>query len=127
MTFWCILYSITRCGIGIATNTATLVVFICIFSFSARILTIALNTQAITLQKLFDRKINGSFHGLWSTGGIVGVGVTTLIISQGISITPHLVTVSVITILITLFASRFLLRNDRAATKTKQALAKPDA
>ncbi|PSR57190.1 MFS transporter [Adhaeribacter arboris] len=127
LTLAFLLNAVSLSLIGLAHSTFNLVIALFLFSLSTRIFNIAMNTQAITLQKLFDRKINGSFHGLWSTGGIVGVGVTTFIISQGISITPHLVTVAVITILITLFASRFLLRNDRAATKTKQAFAKPDA
>lgn len=113
--------------IGTATTTFHLVTALFLFSLSTRIFNISMNTQAITLQKLFDRKINGSFHGLWSTGGIVGVGVTTLVISLGVSIMPHLITVSVVTILITFFSSRYLLRNDRSVSRDKQALTKPDA
>src|SRR5436309_2470438 len=60
-------------SIGWASNTVWLVLSICVFAFSSRILNISLNTQSINLQKLFDKKINGSFHGLWSSGGIAGV------------------------------------------------------
>ncbi|QMU29100.1 MFS transporter [Adhaeribacter radiodurans] len=113
--------------IGLAQSTLSLVIALFLFSLSTRIFNISMNTQAITLQKQFDRKINGSFHGLWSTGGIVGVAVTTLIISQGISIVPHLVTVSVVTIVITLLSYQQLLRNDRSTGKDKKSMAKPDA
>ena len=112
--------------IGFANTTSTLVVAIFFYALSMRILNIAMNTQAITLQKQFDRKINGSFHGLWSTGGIVGVGFTTLLISLDITIIPHLIIVTAIIILTTLFAYRLLLRNDRSASGDKMTFGLPD-
>ncbi|WP_162052695.1 MFS transporter [Pontibacter pamirensis] len=112
--------------ISFATTTLTLVMAIFLFAFSMRILNISMNTQAITLQKQFDRKINGSFHGLWSTGGIVGVGFTTLLVAMDISITPHLMSVTAAVILATLFTYRFLLRNDRSTAGNKLAFGKPD-
>ncbi|SNS47633.1 MFS transporter [Pontibacter ummariensis] len=112
--------------ISFANTTLTLVLAIFLFAFSMRILNIAMNTQAITLQKQFDRKINGSFHGLWSTGGIAGVGFTTLLVALDISIVPHLIAVSVVAILITLFTYRFLLRDDRSTAGNKLAFGKPD-
>ncbi|GGG03330.1 MFS transporter [Pontibacter amylolyticus] len=112
--------------IGIAATPFALVVALFLFSLSMRVFNIAINTQAITLQKLYDRKINGAFHGLWSTGGIVGVGVTTLLVSLGISIVPHLVAVSIITTLLVLGAFPYLLRNDRSTTGNKLTFGKPD-
>ncbi|MFD3000456.1 MFS transporter [Pontibacter toksunensis] len=112
--------------IGFATTTTTLVMAVCLFSFSMRILNIAMNTQAITLQKQFDRKINGSFHGLWSTGGIAGVGFTTLLVAFNVAISPHLMAVTFIIILATLFSSRFLLQNDRSTAGNKLRFGKPD-
>jgi MFS family permease len=112
--------------IALANSTFTLIMALFIFSFSMRIFNIAINTQAINLQKQYDRKINGSFHGLWSTGGIVGVGYTTLLVALDISMVPHLLSVAVASILINLYSYRFLLRNDRAASGNKLAFGKPD-
>jgi MFS family permease len=91
-----------------------------------RIFNISVNTQAITLQKQYDKKINGSFHGLWSTGGIMGVGYTTLLISLDISMVSHLLSVSVVSVLAALLSYQYLLRNDRSATGNKLAIGKPD-
>jgi len=112
--------------IGLANNTFTLTIALFLYALSMRIFNIAVNTQAITLQKQYDRKINGSFHGLWSTGGIVGVGFTTLVISLGIPIFQHLLMVSGAAFLLTLAASRHLLRNDRAASGSRLAFSRPD-
>ncbi|AKD04013.1 MFS transporter [Pontibacter korlensis] len=112
--------------IALANSVFALVVTLFLFSLSMRIFNIAVNTQAITLQKQYDRKINGSFHGLWSTGGIVGVAFTTLLVSLNVGMLPHLLTVSIITVLTGLASYRFLLRNDRSTSGNKLAFGKPD-
>jgi len=126
MTAAFILLSISLALIGLATSTFMLVAAMCSYAFSLRILSISVNTQAITLQKQFDRKINGSFHGLWSTGGIVGVGISTLLVAMDVSMSIHLAIIAFITLILTLFSYRFLLRNDRTTTGNKLGLGKPD-
>ncbi len=121
-----VLLAISLSLIGFATKTNMLVASICLLAFSFRILNIAMNTQAIKLQKLFDRKINGSFHGLWSTGGIVGVGFSTLLVAMNVSIGVHLLIVSIITLATTLFSYRFLISNDKSPSGNKLILSKPD-
>lgn len=112
--------------IGFATSTFMLVASICWFAFSMRIMNISLNTQALTLQKMFDKKINGSFHGLWSTGGIAGVGISTLFVALDVSISVHMVIVSVITLGVAIFSFQFLIKNDRTLSGNRLILAKPD-
>lgn len=112
--------------IGIAPTTPLLVASISLLSFSFRILNISLNTQAIHLQKQYERKINGSFHGLWSTGGIAGVGFSTVLVGLDVRMDVHLSVVALLTFLITVVGQRYLLRNDRAETGNKLILGKPD-
>jgi len=126
MTFAFILLGISLSLIGFSTSTFTLVPSICLFSFSMRIMSIAVNTQAIALQKKFERKINGSFHGLWSTGGIAGVGLSTFLVAIKVSMATHLLMVAILTLITTLYCYRFLLRNDRATSPNKPGLKKPD-
>jgi MFS family permease len=122
---FCVL-SLALCGIGFANNNFTLIASLCIFSFSTRIFNIAVNTQAITLQKQFDRKINGSFHGLWSSGGIAGVGFCTLLVALHVSIAIHLLIVCAIALTAAFISFPHLLRNDRAKSGNKLQLSKPD-
>lgn len=113
-------------GIGLAGTTFFLVAALCLFSFSMRILNIAVNTQAITIQRLYTKNINGSFHGLWSTGGIAGIAFSTLLIALDVGIQAHLITVAVITVLVTLFSYRHLITNDRSTGGNRLNLKKPD-
>ena len=118
--------SISLTLISLAVNPLTLTAAICLFSFSMRIVNIAINTQAITLQKLFDRNINGTFHGLWSTGGIAGVGISTLMLSMDISMSVHFLVVTVLTLLAAFLSFKHLLKNDRASSGNKLIIGKPD-
>jgi hypothetical protein len=91
-----------------------------------RIINISINTQAITLQKQFEKRINGAFHGLWSTGGIVGVGFSTLMVALGVSMAIHIAIVSLLTLIIAFYSYQFLLKNDRAPSGNKLEIGKPD-
>lgn len=112
--------------IGLADTTLALIASISVFSFTMRIFSIAANTQTIALQKHFEKKILGSFHGLWSTGGIAGVGFCTLMIATGISIEIHLALVAALCFAITLFSYAHLLKNDRTTEGNRLILRKPD-
>jgi MFS family permease len=121
-----IVHAVALSFIGFAQTTVALVSAVSVFAFSMRIFNIAMNTQAITLQKQFEKKINGSFHGLWSTGGIAGVGFTTLMVALNISIIPHLLAVSILTLFITVLCYHRLLQHDRSTTGNKLIFGKPD-
>jgi MFS family permease len=126
MSFAFVALALALLSIGFATTSFALITSLCIFSFSMRVLNISMNTQAIALQKLFDRKINGSFHGLWSTGGIVGVGFSTLMVALNVSMPNNFLFVSILTLVITFFSYKYLLRNDRSRSGNKLILGKPD-
>ena len=126
MCYSFVIYAISLACIGLSQTVLALVASICVFAFSVRIFGIALNTQAVTLQESYGKKIMGSLHGLWSTGGIVGILFSTFMLEENISIQIHFVIVAVITIIITLFAYPHLIRNDRTSKGNKIIIGKPD-
>ena len=121
-----IFFSIALTCIGFATTTFLLVASVCLFSFSMRILNISVNTQSITLQKKFEKRVVGAFHGLWSTGGLVGVAFSTLMVKLGISIHMHLLTISIIGLIIALVTYQFTIKDDKSTTGNKLIFGKPD-
>lgn len=112
--------------IGIAHNTFTLVVAITLFAFTTRVFNISVNTQALTLQKRFDNKIIGSFHGFWSIGGIAGIALSTLLLSLKVNLQFHFGAVALLMVLVTVYSYRYLLKGDRSETGNKLNLKKPD-
>jgi len=112
--------------IGIAHNTFSLVFAICVFAFTTRIFNISVNTQTLTLQKRFDKKIIGSFHGFWSIGGIAGIALSTLLLTFDVTIAVHFSIVAGLMLLVTLYSYQFLLKGDKSETGNKLILSKPD-
>tara|TARA_R110001583_G_scaffold69300_2_gene196570 strand:- start:7809 stop:8954 length:1146 start_codon:yes stop_codon:yes gene_type:complete len=112
--------------IGYAKTSFLLVVALCIFAFFMRILNIAMNAQSIILQKKFKKKIISAFHGLWSTGGLIGVGYSTLMVKMGVSIENHLLQISVFTFIVSIISYFYLLKDDKSPTGNKLIFGKPD-
>ncbi|WP_090784120.1 MFS transporter [Pedobacter sp. ok626] len=112
--------------IGFAHNTFTLVTAVVLFAFTTRIFNISVNTQALTLQKRFDKKIVGSFHGYWSIGGIAGILLSTLFLKLNVVIQYHFLAVAILMLIVTLYSYQFLLKGDRSETGNKLILSKPD-
>ncbi|MCB0423412.1 MAG: MFS transporter [Mangrovimonas sp.] len=103
-----------------------LVVGIGLFAFFMRILNISANTQSLYVQKFFNKNIVGSFHGLWSLGGVCGVLFSTLMVKNEIALFEHFITVSIVTIVMALLGYRFLIQNDKSVSGNKLIFGKPD-
>lgn len=95
------------------------------FSIALRIINISINTQSISVQQKFEKKIIGSFHGVWSIGGIVGVLFSTIMLNYEISIFWHFLYVALFGLVITVFMFPMLIKNDRSKVGTKFKLGKP--
>jgi len=112
--------------IGNADTVFSFTISIFLFALANRILNIAINTQAINQQNLYPKKLNGSFHGLWSVGGIAGVGLTTVMVANDIGISTHFYFISTAVFLSTLAMFNILLKNDKNKSASKIIWKKPD-
>lgn len=126
MTVGLLMLAISLACIGWATTPFLLICSVSVFAFSMRIMNVAVNTQSLTLQKKFERKINGTFHGLWSTGGIVGVGISTVLVGLHVSMEIHLSLVAVVAFAAALLSYSRLLKHDKVTSGNKLTLTKPD-
>lgn len=120
------LHAVSLVLIGFSDSIIFLIVGMFMFAFFMRIHNIAMNTQALVLQKHYEKKINGSFHGLWSLGGITGVGITTVMVAIGVNIQTHFIAVAIFTIFSTFIAFRYLIAGDKAESGNKFKFGKPD-
>ena len=112
--------------IGNANSIFLLSVGISVFAFTTRTLNLSLNTQGVNLQKQFSKNILGTFHGLWSAGGIVGAALTTLLLNYRVGIQLHLIIIAFLVMIACGIAYSFLIKNDRPETGNKIIIGKPD-
>ena len=121
-----IFFALSLIGISYVNTTLLLMVLLASFSIFMRVLNVAMNAQSITLQKTYHKKIIGSFHGLWSIGGVFGVLFSTLMVKAEVSMGTHLSIIAVITILGSIVMYQNLLTNDKSVTGNKLIFGKPD-
>ncbi len=80
---------------------------------------VAMNSQAVTVEKHFAKKMMSSFHGFYSIGGLSGVTLGGLLIELNITPLFHLGGISVLIILLLLFSNRYFLSENFEPDQTK--------
>lgn len=85
---------------------------------------VAMNANAVAVEKKLSRAIMSSSHGFWSLGGFAGGGLGGLMI-QGFGHLAHAATVSVAATLISAVALRHLVADDRPPAHEHHKLALP--
>lgn len=75
------------------------------FGATLGIVDVAMNIQAVLVERIAGRALMSGFHGLWSVGGIAGAGITSLMISSGASL--FLTALVVVALSLTLLAAAF--------------------
>ncbi len=73
-----VLYAICLTNIGLATQPWHLAVGLFLFGICGNFCNISVNTQAVRAEKIYDRPIMTSFHGVWSTAGFTGAAIGLL-------------------------------------------------
>lgn len=58
-------------GVGFAPDAPTLVALLAASSFAYAVLDVAVNTQALAIERLSGRRYLSSFHGCWSVGMLI--------------------------------------------------------
>lgn len=112
-----LMYSFILVAIGLAQTPLQLVICLVCFGFSGNAANIAVNTQAVTAEKLYGRPIMASFHGLWSVGGFAGAGIGILMIGNKINPFYHFIIISIIFIAGLIVAAKYL-HDDTGPTVT---------
>ena len=75
--------------IGLATEVWQLVAILFCFGLLSNLCNISVNTQAVGVEKRYDRSIMASFHGIWSFAGFAGAALGTFLVSKGLSPFVH--------------------------------------
>lgn len=82
--FSALFYPLVLVLLGLAPAPIWLFMTLFCFGLAGNIFDIAVNTQAVAVEKNYGRSILSSFHGLWSLGGLVGVLVGSTMAVHGI-------------------------------------------
>ena len=102
--------------VGVVNSPAALVVVIGSLAMFDVVIDIGMNLQGSWLSAARTTPIMNRLHGLWSLGTVIGGIIAVRAAGSGISLSTHLLAISVVLALTLLVSGRFLLSTDRAAT-----------
>jgi predicted MFS family arabinose efflux permease len=81
--------------ISIVAIYPALVALLVLFGAFASAMDVAMNAQAVGVEARLGRPVLSTFHGIWSVGGLIGAGLASLALSNGISDTLYLALIAV--------------------------------
>jgi len=88
-------------------------------------LDVAMNAQAVAVERHYARPIMSSFHGLFSVGGLVGAACAGLVIWLGGSPAEHVVVTTIVALMLVAGSLGFLLSERSAGRGGRLAAARP--
>jgi MFS family permease len=121
-----ILYLISLVAISISENIFLLGLVLFLFGLMGNMVNIAINTQAVTLEKEYRKNIMASFHGMWSLAGFFGAIIGAFMIGNEVMLQYHYTIIFVSSILAALLSFKFLIKSDLDEDENKPIFAIPD-
>lgn len=124
-----VLYACLLVAIGFSSNVLQLSVSLFLFGSAGNMFNISVNTQAIALEKLYQKTIISSFHGMWSVAGLFAAFLGTYLIGKNFPVDYHFLLIASISLVSFIICMQYLLP-DQVEKQEKQAkrpfFAKPD-
>jgi len=121
-----ILFPLTLLLLALAATTWQLIAALFFFGLWANLINIAMNTQAVGVEKMYGRSIMASFHGLWSLAGFTGAAIGSLFVSADISPLLHFSIVCTLTGLLVFTFYKNTLPNSFESNSAQPLFVKPD-
>lgn len=112
--------------LGMAKSSIALAIALFFFGFGSDMLNIAMNVQAVGVEKILNRSIMSSFHAVFSVGFMIGAALGGYIAKQSITPFQHLVAIGSLDLMIALITYRFLLQQDHKSADDQPLFAIPD-
>lgn len=112
------IYAFLLVGLGAAQNIFQLVGCLWLFGFAGNSANIAVNTQAVVTERLYEKPIMASFHGIWSIAGFTGAGIGIFMIGQRVIPFHHFLFILILIIIGVIVTSRRL--NDDSTIPREQ-------
>lgn len=121
-----VVYALTLVAIGLSPSVYALLAGLFVFGFSGNMVNIAVNTQAVQVEALYNKPIMASFHGLWSLAGFTGASIGTMMIGFGLIPFWHYVIITSTALLIAAISSGFVIKDEGTIAVDQPIFAKPD-
>ncbi|MEO7802329.1 MAG: MFS transporter [Ginsengibacter sp.] len=109
ITFASLIYGSLLICVGYSQTVWQLAISLFFFGSAGNMLNIAINTQAISLESHYTKRIMSSFHGMWSVAGLIAAAVGSLLMAKAFPVNQHFLYISIFAMLTFAICARLLL------------------
>lgn len=120
-----IFYATVLCSIPFVQNVWMLGLSLFFFGVFSNLGNIAVNTQGVGVENMYNKPIMSSFHGAWSLAGFIGALIGLGMMHFGINILLHFIIIFLL-VIINWIVNRSYLLTDVATEKKQKGVVKPD-
>jgi MFS family permease len=118
ITAWAaVFFSIMVCTIPLLPNIWALAGAFVVMGFANGALDIAMNSQAVAVERMYERPLMSSFHAAFSVGTLVGALGASIFTKMGTTLVQHFSIIGCITFLLAVWAGRNLVKDDLKSTE----------
>src|SRR5687767_14393245 len=121
-----IFYSLSLVCIGASATILSLVIALLSFGLFANLLNISMNTQAVGVEALYQKRLMATFHGLWSLAGFTGAAIGTWMIGHAVSPLQHFMIICMAVLLFICIGSFYLMKKDKRSEEKRKLFTMPD-
>lgn len=100
--------------LGVADSFVALFIVLAVWGGSQGALDVAMNTQAVTIERRYGRPIMSSFHAVWAAGAASGAGLGALVLTLEVDLARQMTVLAVALLLITWIVTRRFIADDHA-------------
>jgi len=122
-----IAYAATLAGLAQANSFVLLVVFALLYGAAKGALDVTVNAQAMAVEQHYKRSSMSVLQGCWSLGGLLGAGLTSVLLKHGMPLRWNLSIGSVVLGCAVLAVLPLLVEEERKAQEKKTKFLFPDA
>ncbi len=121
-----LMYAFTLIFIGLSSSVMQLVASLFVFGIWGNLTNIAVNTQAVGVEAMYERSVMASFHGLWSMAGFLGAMVGAFLITEQVSPYTHFTFIALTVCLIVFLAYKNTVQVETKSNENQPVFVKPD-
>jgi MFS family permease len=126
LSFAILLYAIELTNLGWATQGWQLALGLFIFGIVGNMSNISVNTQGVLAEKIYERPIMTTFHGIWSVAGFTGALVGLLMMNLKLTPRQHFFIVAALVFIVVFIARKYLIRGTTGPVEKKKFFSKPE-
>jgi MFS family permease len=121
-----LIYACVLISLASAETKWQLILCLFLFGFAGNMSNIAVNTQAVSVEAIYQRPIMASFHGLWSVAGFSAAIIGGLMINNNVGPLSHFIIIACLVVIVFAGSYQYTVKDDNKKSATNKIFVLPE-